>query len=160
MITEHLDGDGNGYILLRPNQSASWQESLWFYGTLGGVSFLIAVGFAWAGLWLILPFAGLEVLALGGAVYWVSGKSNVQQVIRFEPDTLSFEEGVSRPEQRWSVNRAWARFHVIPAPHYAHPQRVRLVYGGDGREVGAFLNEEERSQLIFRLRALKLVRAG
>jgi uncharacterized membrane protein len=34
---------------------------------LGAVTLLIGVGFALVGAWLVLPFAGLEVLALGAA---------------------------------------------------------------------------------------------
>ena len=40
---------------------------LWAFAGLAAVTLAIAAGFAFMGAWLILPFAGLEVLALAVA---------------------------------------------------------------------------------------------
>jgi uncharacterized membrane protein len=37
------------------------------FGALAAVTLLIGAGFALIGAWLVLPFAGLEVMALGAA---------------------------------------------------------------------------------------------
>jgi uncharacterized membrane protein len=37
---------------------------------LAAVTLLIGIGFALAGAWLVLPFAGLEVLMLAAAFFW------------------------------------------------------------------------------------------
>jgi len=40
------------------------------FAALAAVTLLIGVGFALAGAWLVLPFAGLEVLMLAAAFIW------------------------------------------------------------------------------------------
>jgi uncharacterized membrane protein len=54
-------------LLLKRNCSISPGGMLRVFGLLALASLGIAMGFALAGAWLILPFAGLEVLALGAA---------------------------------------------------------------------------------------------
>ena len=39
------------------------------FGALAALTLAIGVGFAIAGAWLVLPFAGLEVLMLGAAYF-------------------------------------------------------------------------------------------
>ena len=52
---------------LKRNCSISPAGLLWAFVALGFVTLAIGVGFAMVGAWLILPFAGLEVVALGVA---------------------------------------------------------------------------------------------
>jgi uncharacterized membrane protein len=39
------------------------------FGALAALTLAIGVGFAFFGAWLVLPFAGLEVLLLAGAFF-------------------------------------------------------------------------------------------
>ena len=50
-----------------PNCSISPTGLLCAFAALAAVTLAIATGFALMGAWLVLPFAGLEVLALGVA---------------------------------------------------------------------------------------------
>ena len=52
---------------LKRNCSISPAGLLGVFVALGSVSLAFGIGFAMLGAWLILPFAGLEVLALGVA---------------------------------------------------------------------------------------------
>ena len=49
----------------RPNCSISPAGLLGVFAALAIVSLAIGIGFAIAGAWLILPFVGLEIVALG-----------------------------------------------------------------------------------------------
>ena len=49
---------------LKRNCSMSPRQLALVFGSLGAVSFGIGFAFAQAGIWLILPFAGIECLAL------------------------------------------------------------------------------------------------
>jgi len=55
-------------IIARPNQSATWSDNVLLLLALSVPVLGIAVVFALLGAWLILPFAGLELLALGAAL--------------------------------------------------------------------------------------------
>ena len=51
-------------IIARPNQSATWNTNVLVLLVLSVPVLGIAAAFALLGAWLILPFAGLELLAL------------------------------------------------------------------------------------------------
>ena len=52
------------------------------------VSLTVAVGFALAGYWPILPFAGLELLALGAALRWSLREGQRRELIRVDEDRV------------------------------------------------------------------------
>jgi uncharacterized membrane protein len=54
----------------RGNCSISPAALAGVFAALAAVTLLIGVGFALAGAWPVLPFAGLEVLMLAGAFFW------------------------------------------------------------------------------------------
>ncbi len=49
----------------KPNCSISPAGLLCVFAALAAVALTIGIGFAMLGAWLILPFAGLEIVALG-----------------------------------------------------------------------------------------------
>ena len=51
-------------VVIRPNRSLTWRQSLFFIGLVSLLLFTVSGVFASLGYWLVLPFAGLEVLAL------------------------------------------------------------------------------------------------
>src|SRR5437868_14875252 len=54
--------------LMKRNCSLSPRQVGWFYLSIVCLSFAIALFFAWRGSWLVLPFAGLDLLGLGIAL--------------------------------------------------------------------------------------------
>jgi uncharacterized membrane protein len=93
--------EGRRLIILRPNRSADWHQNRMLWMLLFSHSSLIATGFALAGAWMILPFAGLELLLLGAALWYVNWKCNHQQVITLDGASLAIDKGVLRPRRRW-----------------------------------------------------------
>ena len=73
MVATYFDDvDCSRRFLIRPNCSLQWREVVRFYLGIAAVSFGIAVAFALQGAWLVLPFAGIEMAVLGGALYIVA----------------------------------------------------------------------------------------
>jgi len=67
-------GSSHGFSVLRKrNCSISPQGMIAVFALLAFVTLGIGIGFAIAGAWLILPFAGLEVAALTLA-FWVTAR--------------------------------------------------------------------------------------
>jgi uncharacterized membrane protein len=56
------------------------------------VSFGIAIAFALKGAWLILPFAGLEMLVLGAALYVVARRGCRWQTVSIQGDQVEVVE--------------------------------------------------------------------
>ena len=48
-------------------------------GALAVLTLAIGVGFAFVGAWLVLPFAGLEVLMLGAAYFVYARRAGVEE---------------------------------------------------------------------------------
>jgi len=78
-------------FVVMPNCSMSWQENKIFVASLAFISFSIAGGFALQGLWVILPFAGLEILALTGVLYWTGLQATHLEVISIDADNVHVE---------------------------------------------------------------------
>lgn len=140
-------------FVIAPNQSMSWKELLLVYCGIAGVSLAIAVYFWVQGLTLVLPFSGLELLALGAALYITAWRGGAREVITITDDSVSVEAGRAGPEQRHDFQRYWTRV-VLQRPWAAwHPSKLLLCSRGREIEVGRFLNEEERRGLARILRA-------
>lgn len=140
-------------FVIAPNQSMSWKELLLVYCGIAGVSLAIAVYFWVQGLTLVLPFSGLELLALGAALYITAWRGGAREVITITDDSVSVEAGRAGPEQRHDFQRYWTRV-VLQRPWAAwHPSKLLLCSRGRELEVGRFLNEEERRGLARILRA-------
>ena len=63
-MIQYIEGDFKEFII-RPNSSLSWRGNKIFFFILFSISFIIAISFAMVGMWMIIPFAGLEMLLLG-----------------------------------------------------------------------------------------------
>ena len=145
--------EGNRTFVIAPNRSMTWKELLLAYSAIAGVSLAIA-GYFWAhGLTLVLPFSGLELLALGAALYLTAWRGGAREVITVTDDSVCVETGRAGPEQRHDFQRYWTRV-VLRRPWVAwHPSRLLLCSRGREIEVGRFLNEEERRGLAKILRS-------
>jgi uncharacterized membrane protein len=60
-------------VQVKRNCSISPQGLALVFAALAALTIGIAVAFAALGAWLILPFAGLEVLVLGAA-FWITAR--------------------------------------------------------------------------------------
>jgi uncharacterized membrane protein len=139
-------------FVVSPNYSMTWRENKIFIASLAVVSFSIAGGFALQGLWLILPFAGLEMIMLWGILYWSSLRATRCEVISIDADNVKVEVGRNKMRHLHSFQRAWTRVELYPParPHW----QSRLVMRSKGKEleIGACLNDEERKTLAASIR--------
>lgn len=107
----------------------------------------IALVFAWQGLWMILPFAGLEMLVLAVAFYQVHKKACSREVISFDTDDIRVEVGRDAPEHVCIFQRAWTQVLLQTPSIKGYPSKLFLRSGGRQLELGACLNDDERQAL-------------
>ena len=130
------------------NQSLSKRGNQMFFLTTFCLSFAIALAFAWHGLWLILPFAGIEMLALGLALYWC-----VNRLSRVETITVSDKEVSLNVRQRnheqssCTFPKAWTRATVISPQAVTQRRRLCLEGNRSKVEIGIFLADREKIEL-------------
>ncbi len=148
---EHSADSSGCRFVLRPNRSLSWRGSVTFFFSLVVVSGFIVTGMTMMGYWLVLPFAGLELSALGAGLYVVSRRCHECEVISIAGDSVRVEKGYDYPRERWTFTRLWAHAVLEQCPARWYPSRLLIRSHGRTVEVGHFLNEEERRRLAVEL---------
>ena len=140
MISVDNIGSGESYrFVLSPNCSISWRELLLFYCLTCVVALAVGLFFTLQGLWLVLPFSGLEMLALGIGLYVTSRRVYRREVITLDSECTRIEKGVQRADQIWEFKTAWVR--VVDECRGGRGTRRTLAIGmsGESVEVGNFL---------------------
>ncbi|SVB96729.1 uncharacterized protein METZ01_LOCUS249583 [marine metagenome] len=134
-------------IMVMPNRAMPWQHIMMIYLLISGVTISIAFGFFTQGLTLILPFAGLELLALGVVLYISAWRSNIKEVVNVTEEKIRIEIGRNGPEKTYELDKTWAKVVLERSWNNWYPSRLLLRSHGRQIEIGKFLNEQERQCL-------------
>jgi uncharacterized membrane protein len=135
--------------LLRRNCSMTPLQLVAFYLSLCAWSLAIAGAFWWRGAHLIMPFASLELLAVGAALFVYARHARDSERVVLRPGRLSVECTLGSRTDRVEFAPAWVR--VEPA----HGDRSLIEISGEGKRVviGRFVRPELRRALADELRA-------
>ena len=147
-----LLGQTEGFrLLIKRNCSISPAGLFRVFALLALAIFGIGAGFAVASAWLILPFAGLEVLALGVA-FLLSGRHAADyEHIELEHGRLTVEVAEGPRTARYAMDARAARVEVCrEAGGYGVP-RVQLRGAHGSVELGRHLDGERRVELAAEL---------
>ncbi|MAT93303.1 MAG: hypothetical protein CME59_11950 [Halioglobus sp.] len=139
-------------IVARPNQSATWRGNLLLLLALAVPTLGVAVAFALAGAWPILPLAGLELAALGCALYCSVRKQQYRQVITLSEDTVAIDKGFYAPAQSWRLRRDAAGITVLGQADDWRGPELALHDRNCSVTLGEFLGRDEQLALIELLR--------
>lgn len=153
MVDVERSADNAAYrFVLRPNRSLSWRGTLLFFALMATLSLSIAIGFSLLGFWVILPFAGAEVMALGICLYSVARRCSQCEVISISESSVCIEKGIRHPSLRWELPRPWAQVNLIA--NACRSRRSQLFIGAYGKRIaiGDFLDEAERQRLAVELK--------
>ena len=139
-------------IIVQPNRSANWQTNQLLLLALAVPSLGIATGFALAGAWVILPFAGLELTALGFALYKVSWQLQYRHIITVSSQQVRIEKGFFKPETSWNFSRPETGLTVSRQEHPLDSPRLYLHNRKEQVSIGEFLNQDDSLTLLRLLR--------
>jgi uncharacterized membrane protein len=142
-------GDDSVQWLLRRNCSMTPMQLVAFYLSLCAWSLAIAAAFWWRGATLIMPFASLELLAFGAALFLYSRHAGDRERVILKPGRLTVECTLGSRTDQIEFAPAWVR--VEPA----HGDRSLIQISGEGKRVaiGRFVRPELRRALADELRA-------
>lgn len=124
----------------RRNNSLTSTGRVLVFAFIFAVSIGIAAGFALLGAWLILPFAGVEMLVLWLAFRHVDRRAGDFERIAIAGDRVEIEVCEAGRRQRHELNRCWARL-------VGGGGRLALRSHGREYEIGRYLNDEQRGAL-------------
>ena len=139
-------------IMVMPNRAMPWQHIMMFYFAIAAVTLTIAFNFYVQGLTLILPFAGLELAALGIVLYISAWRSNIKEVVSVTDEKIKIEVGRNSPETVFEFDRVWVKIVLEKSWNNWYPSRLLLRSHGKQIELGKFLNEQERQCLEVELK--------
>lgn len=118
------------------------------FALLSVVTLGIATGFALAGAWLVLPFAGLEVTALVLAFLWTARHAADYERLEIAPGRVRVEVAEGQALRRREVNGGALRVRQLPGDG-----RVVVTCAGSGEiEIGRHLDAEARVGLADELK--------
>ncbi|MEC7886185.1 MAG: DUF2244 domain-containing protein [Pseudomonadota bacterium] len=130
--------------LIRGNDSLSMKGNIIFFLFISFISLSIAFAFFQLGLWIILPFAGFEMIFLAFMLLYICQKKLLHErvLITDKKVCISFLQrntGVS-----FEVDKGWANV-VLDKPIYkGHPYRLFIRSKGKEIEVGKMLTNKEK----------------
>ncbi len=149
-------------VVIRPNRSLSWRQSMMFLGAIAVPLLLISSVLAVQGFWPVLPFAGLELAALFACIYVVSHAAQRCEVVSIGESVVTVEKGRDRgrcpekggPEERVEFARGWVRVELARNASDWYPHRLWIGASGRRVEIGEFLVDEEKTELAAELHKL------
>ena len=128
---------GGFSLILKRNCSISPSGLACVFFALAVVVLAIGTGFAIAGAWLILPFAGLEVVLLGGAFVLQARHATDYERIALERDRLKVEVADGPRLARYELDASRVRVEMDGSRVMVRGARERL-------ELGRYLDEQSR----------------
>lgn len=145
------DGIGGRSWLARPNTSLTRRGQRLLLLAVAVVSLGIAGAFAAVGAWLVLPFAGLELLVLWLVLRYLERHSGDYEAVRLADGRLSVEVRHGPTCQREDCAACWMRFFLC-RPENVGSLRLRFRAYGRHIDVGRWMSEEELRALSAALR--------
>ena len=137
-------------ITAKPNCSLTPEGTMAVFIAIAFFSLVVATGFYLAGAWLVFPFAGLELFALGGAFYYVHCHSGDYESITIAGNDLAIEQRNYKNVSRVVFHRYWAQ--VLLREMADGEQKLWLRSHGKEVEIGRFMTNDARLTLASQLR--------
>lgn len=147
-MVQHYRGANGSRLLLTPNRSLSWQGNVRIWLALCAVSAVIVTGMFLLGAWVVLPFAGLELMAVAAGLYQTARKCRRLEVLRISPESLLLEKGIFRKEVEWKLPRRATRVHLISPRHPWSPPKLFLLHRETRIALASFLNSDDTNILV------------
>lgn len=136
-------------IVSKPNCSMTPEGRVRLFLLLAVIPVFVGVGFSLAGLWLVFPFVGLELLALAYAFYYINCHASDYESITIDDDRLIVEKRSYKQTSQFVLNPYWAQVVLNDAP--SGKPHLYLRSHGKEVEVGHYMSGEQREALAQQL---------
>jgi len=88
-------------IIARPNSSLTAKGRVYAVMIIAAFSLAVAIAFSLIGAWFVLPFAGLELVGIGYAFYFIHCHSQDYESIVIVGDEVSVEKKTTKLSVEW-----------------------------------------------------------
>ena len=138
------DGNAGFSVILKRNCSISPAGLACVFGALAAAATAIGAAFAAVGAWLVLPFAGLEVVALAVAYLAYARRAADYERIELAAGRLTVEVADAQRTKHYEMDARGARV-------WLEDERVVLRTAGKELQLGRHLDAERRAELADQL---------
>lgn len=147
MVSKTRDLSGKCQFIIAANQSMTWRQTRLFLAATYALSGLILLVCLSLGLWPIIPFAGLELMALTYCLYLVACRNGTREIVTVNEQHVIVEKSRRRVLERQTFPRYWVKVVLCAPPHRWYASRLTIGSHGRTIEVGRCLVEAERIEL-------------
>jgi uncharacterized membrane protein len=140
-------------IIARPNSSLTAKGRVYAVMIIAAFSLAVAIAFSLIGAWFVLPFAGLELVAVGYAFYYIHCHSQDYESIVIVGDQISVEKKSYKAVSKMVFNRYWAKVLLRITP--SGDQMLLLRSHGKEIDFGrCYMTNDQRLDLAKQLKEL------
>ena len=140
-------------VIVMANRSMSWRQNLYLAATLGFVCLGMAIVLAWFGMWMILPFAGAEVVLIIVCLYLTQRRLSRKEVITVDNEAIRLEWGYNHPEVTVNLPRRWSRLSYSCPESMFEVGHLSVAAHGKRYALGSCLNKDEKRALYTELKS-------
>jgi uncharacterized membrane protein len=152
-----VSGSNGNILIAKPNNSLSPTGLIWLFAVIFSITMIITTGFVLAGAWLVLPFAGLEILTLAYVLMNAYLHYGDFESITLIGDDVVIEKYSYKSSKKYTFQRYWVRVTL----RNALDGTVAIFIGSHGKEIefgSRYINKEERESIAKQLKQdLKIV---
>jgi len=136
-----------GEWLIKRNCSAGPGQLAIVFGSMVAISFAFGIAFAAFGFWMVLPFVGLEVIAVAAAFFCYGRHAADFERIAVAPNTLSVDQIDGPRANHWEFDPRVARVQTESHGRlWGKTVRVYLLALDTRLELGRYLLEHRRME--------------
>ena len=160
MTRLEVDSDGGEFsLLIRPHLSLSTPGAIGFVALCAIFIALVASVMAALGAWLVLPFAGAEILLIVSVFWLLQRRRQDYELVVGDPVRVTLTKHRLGETRQSTFQRYWTQVVLHAGIHRGHPSK--LMVGSHGRflEIGSVLIEKDRLRLASKLKCV-LARSG
>jgi len=154
MIEVQDDKGKTTRLIVMANQSMSWRANLYLAASLGFICMGVAIAMATYGLWMVIPFAGAEVVLIVACLYLTLKRLSRKEIITVDNEAIKLEWGYNQPDVTVNLPRRWSRLRYYCADSPFEVGDLSVSAHGKRYELGQCLNREEKKVLYTELQAV------
>lgn len=141
-------------LIVKANQSMSWRANMYLAASLGFICMGVAIALATFGLWMVIPFAGAEIVLIVVCLYLTLKRLSRQEVITVDSEAIKLEWGYNQPDVTVNLPRRWSRLSYYCADSPFEMGDLSVSAHGKRYALGRCLNREEKKALYTELQAV------
>ncbi|MFK7892734.1 MAG: DUF2244 domain-containing protein [Granulosicoccus sp.] len=153
MIKVQEQSGNKTQLVVEANRSMSWKANLYLAASLGVICMGVALIMASYGLWLVIPFAGAEIILIVACLYLTLRRLSRKEVITVDNDAIRLEWGYNTPDTTVQLPRRWSRISYHCPDSLFEVGSLSVAAHGKKYLLGKCLNRDEKKKLHEELQA-------